>query len=133
MKRWTLAAVTAITATVALAVPVAASASTPPPTPTTTPAPGPSVPPRLRLACARVPNTTERVNRSIARLEADASTRGSLAWLQAQIDKATAAGQTERATVLQNRYDVRAAKLELLKARATSLQEIADRCSEHGL
>jgi hypothetical protein len=86
---------------------------------------------RLELACARVPNLTLRVDNAIDRLQADATTIGSLAWLQAQIDKATTQGRTELVTVLQNRLAVRRAKLDLLQARTAALAEIGKICDAH--
>lgn len=91
------------------------------------------VPARLRLACARVPNLIIRTDNLTTRLEADASTMGSLAWLQARIDDATAAGRTQLVEVLQNRLAVRTAKLELLHQRSIALAHISELCTEHGL
>lgn len=127
MKRsWRLAASVAVAAG-ALAVPAVVSATSP-----GDPG-GPGRPGgRLELVCARVPNLTLRVDAGIARLEGDATTRGSLAWLQAQIDKATADGRTQLVTVLENRLDVRTARLDLLKARRVALGNIAEICAERG-
>lgn len=120
MKRtWTMAAV-ALAATGALAMPAVASAA-------------PSDPHgRLEAVCARVPGLTTRVDAAIARLEGDASTRGSLAWLQVQIDRAQRNDRPQLVTVLQNRLEVRTARLDLLKAQAGLLDTVGRLCADHG-
>ena len=57
------------------------------------------------------------------RLAADASTRGSLAHLEARIAKAQAAGKTDLATALQNRLKVRQDLADLLPARIEQLKK----------
>ncbi len=58
--------------------------------------------------------------------------RGSLAWLQAQIDKANELGRTDLAEALSNRLAVRTQTLEVLKQRQQSLASLAARCAERG-
>lgn len=89
-------------------------------------------PARLRKICARVPNLMTRIENAINRLEGDSDVRSSLAWLQARIDRAQANGRDELATVLENRLEVRTARLDLMKKRLASLQEIDAICDEHG-
>ncbi len=86
--------------------------------------------PRLELACARVPNLQVRTDNLLARINGDATVRGSLAWLQAQIDDADAKGRTQLVTFLQNRLEVRTAKLETLEQRKVRLVTLAERCAE---
>jgi hypothetical protein len=118
------------TAGAALVVPSAASAATP----TTTATAGTSTPPlRLQRACLRIPNLETRTSNFITRLNGDATTRGSLLWLQAQIDDATAKGRTQLATVLQNRLAVRTQTLKVLTQRQTRLEKLADLCRQHGV
>lgn len=119
MQRTWMIAAAALAATGALAVPAVASAAPS----------GPSG--RLQQICARVPNLTTRVDDAIARLQGDATTPGSLAWLQTKIDEAKAHDRTQLATVLENRSNVRKAKLDLLKVRQTALSAIAGICAEH--
>lgn len=88
---------------------------------------------RLEKACARVPEAETRVADRIAHLQGDASTKGSLAWLQAQIDKATAKGRTQLVTVLQNRLDLRTQLLPLLQQRQANIAEIKQICVDHGI
>jgi hypothetical protein len=91
------------------------------------------LPARLERACLRIPNMEIRTNNIITRLEGDASTRGSLAWLQAQIDDATAKNRPQRVTVLQNRLKVRTETLQIVKDRSERLQKLADKCRAHGV
>jgi hypothetical protein len=118
----------------AVALPAAASATTPPePTATAPTDPGAAArSARLEAACARVPNVQTRVDAAISLLQGDADTRGSLAWLNAQLGRAQSHDRTEVATVLQNRIDVRTARLALLQERATALDGIAAICAAHG-
>jgi hypothetical protein len=69
----------------------------------------------------------------MTRLTSDASTKGSLAWLQAQIDDAKAKNRTQLATVLENRLAVRTQTLEVLKVRQERLAKLADTCRAHGV
>ena len=78
---------------------------------------------RLQRACDRIPNLLTRSQNLQTRLAGDASTRGSLAHLEARIAKAQAAGKTDLATALQNRLKVRQDLQELLPARIEQLQK----------
>jgi hypothetical protein len=62
----------------------------------------------------RIPAILSRIDRVTARIGADASTRGSTAWLQTRHDQAKAAGRTEVADRIQKRIDGRPAKLDRL-------------------
>jgi hypothetical protein len=118
------------TAGAALIVPSVASAATTP----TTPDPSAStLPVRLQRACLRIPNLETRTGNFITRLNGDAATRGSLIWLQAQIDDATAKGRTQLVTVLENRLAVRTQTLKVLTQRQTRLEKLADLCRTHGV
>jgi hypothetical protein len=89
--------------------------------------------PRLERACLRVPNLEIRTASLIERLEGDAGVLGSLAWLQAQIDRATNQGRTQLADVLTNRLAVRTTTLELLHQRQERLPELRQFCIDHGV
>jgi hypothetical protein len=121
-----------VTAGAGLIVPVTASAAsttTVPPSSTTTR----ELPARLKRACLRIPNLEIRTTNMITRLNGDASVRGSLLWLQAQIDDATAKGRTQLATVLQNRLKVRTQTLTVLTNRQQRLDKLAEMCRKHGV
>ena len=60
------------------------------------------------------------------RINADAATRGSTAWLQARQDKAQAAGHTEVADRIQKRIDGRPAKLDQLADAKKRVTEFRD-------
>ena len=114
-----------LSAGVALVVPTAAHAAS---TPTTN-----ELPVRLERACLRIPNLELRTQNLINRLNGDASTRGSLLWLQAQIDDATAKGRTQLAEVLTNRLAVRTQTVKVLEQRLERLEKLAERCRNHGV
>ena len=89
--------------------------------------------PRLERACLRIPNLQIRTDHLIERLNGDASVRGSLAWLQAQIDKAEAEGREQLVTVLDNRLAVRTKTLEVIEQRSPKLVELKQKCIDHGV
>jgi hypothetical protein len=124
-----VAAGAATTATTATTAPSSTPATT---APATAPSADTALGRRLERACARVPNLTARLERTRATIEGDASTRGSLAWLQAQIDKANRNGHAEAATVLENALATRTARLDLVTSRQTSLASLAQLCTDKG-
>jgi hypothetical protein len=97
--------------------------------PGTTAAQGPITlsPEQATYVCTkRIPAILARVDRVTTRAGADASTRGSTAWLQARHDKARAAGRTEEADRIQKRIDGRPAKLEKLADAKKRVTEFRD-------
>jgi hypothetical protein len=118
-----------VTAGAALVVPTVASAASTPSTTTIVR----ELPARYRRACLRIPNIQIRIGNVITRLNGDASTRGSLLWLQAQIDDATAKGRAQLATVLKNRLEVRKQTLVVLTKRQERLTKLAEKCRQHGV
>ena len=121
-----------VTAGAGLVVPVTASAASPTTAPPSSTAPR-ELPARLKRACLRIPNLEIRTTNLITRLNGDASVRGSLLWLQAQIDDATAKGRTQLATVLTNRLKVRTQTLKVLTNRQQRLDKLAELCRKHGV
>ena len=74
----------------------------------------------------RIPAILARIDRVTTRAGADASTRGSTAWLQARHDKAQQAGHPEVADRIQKRIDGRPEKLTRLadlKKRTTDFRD----------
>jgi hypothetical protein len=63
--------------------------------------------PGFPFSCTRLPARLEKVEKLRTRLHADAQTRGSLAFLQARIGTAKAAGHTDQARLLSDRLAVR--------------------------
>ena len=86
--------------------------------------------PRVERACARIPNLQLRTDNLLTRLGADASTIGSLAWLDKEIAQAQAQGRTQLVTVLQNRKNVRTSSVAVLEKRKTELVKLAEKCTE---
>jgi len=119
------------TAGATLVVPNVASAA--PTTTTPTPAAPKELPARYQRACLRIPNLQTRTTNFITRLNGDAATRGSLLWLQAQIDAAKAKGRTQLATVLENRLKVRRQTLVVLTQRQDRLTKLIELCRNHGV
>jgi hypothetical protein len=117
--------VAGIAATCTLMIPSQASAST-------TPAPD-ELGSRLERACLRIPNIETRTNNVIARLQGDATVRGSLAWLRAQIERAEARGRTDLVEVLTNRLAVREQTLVVLQLRLDGLPALEAFCIERGV
>lgn len=71
-----------------------------------TPSPG-KPGPRLERVCSRIPDRIARLERLHHRLRADVRTPGSLAFLQARIERAKGAGRTDQARLLSDRLAVR--------------------------
>ncbi len=113
---------------------LAAVAATVVPTTAAAAAPAADLGPRIERACMRIPNIELRTNNLIERLQGDATVRGSLAWLQAQIDRANQRGRTDLATVLENRLAVRTQTLEVLQLRQSELlPSLKEFCNAHGV
>ena len=135
-RRWIIG-LSALAITAAVAVPMVASAAPATPAPTvaavTAAANGGSGTNRLAKLCARVGTAEGKVNAALARLQADASTKGSIAWLQAQIADATAKGKTEKATLLQGRLAERQAMVQVLQLKLTEIGNVKQICTAHGV
>ncbi|MGL4174194.1 MAG: hypothetical protein ACRCTR_09035 [Actinomycetota bacterium] len=85
---------------------------------------------RLERACGRIPDLQERTTKLLDRLEGDAETRGSTAWIEAQIDRAEKAGRDQAVTALENRLKVRKSIVTLLPKRVEGLDKLAQKCSD---
>ena len=134
LKSKILLGAVAVTAGAAMVVPTSAfaAAATTPTNTTPTNTTG-DLPVRYERACLRIPNFQIRTNNLITRLNGDASTKGSLAWLQARINDAKAKNRTQLATVLQNRLAVRTQTLKVLEQRQAALAKLLDKCRAHGV
>jgi hypothetical protein len=88
---------------------------------------------RLDEACRRIPIRLERVRAAQHRLAAGATTRGSIAYLEARIARAEAAGQDDAARLLGNRLatrrDLAAALPDVLVRLEDSQQVCTDRAA----
>ncbi|TPW15329.1 MAG: hypothetical protein FD127_852 [Acidimicrobiaceae bacterium] len=88
---------------------------------------------RLARVCARVAPAEQRVSAIIARLEGGADLRGSLAWFDAQIARATSMNRPKIAADLQARRNLLADRLAQLHRRIDRLDRAADFCREKGI
>jgi hypothetical protein len=88
---------------------------------------------RLERACARIEPARNRTTTVIARIDGSADVRGSLAWIQVQIDRANAAGRTGRAAELQRVLDLVSSRRVLLDQRLDVLDRAADVCISKGI
>ena len=78
------------------------------------------------LCGTRIPAILSRVDRLTTRINADANTLGSTAWLEARHDRAQAAGRSDEADLLQKRIDGRDTVLSRLadaKKRITDFRD----------
>jgi hypothetical protein len=83
---------------------------------------------RLDLACARVPNLTARVENVLARIQGDADTVGSIAWLENKAAEARENGREQLAGLIENRIAVRTERIDVLVIRLDNLAEAAAAC-----
>lgn len=88
--------------------------------------------PRLEAACARIPQAQSRIDAAIARLDAPADSRGSLAWFAAAIDRATSKNRPRIAADLQQRLDRLTDRRAVLDVRSSQLDRLSARCAELG-
>jgi hypothetical protein len=94
-----------------------------------TPAPTPARAPgsNQKICTERIPALLKKIDGVTAKINGDASTKGSTAWLQAREDKARAAGHTALADLIQARISNRPQRLtelaqvktEVLKVQST--------------
>lgn len=94
--------IAAVAATLVAGTFAGASAANADSSPTT-----PSSQAQLEAACYHVDQQLTRAGKLQTRLHADARTKGSLAFLQARIDRANFSGQTALAQVLSDRLVIR--------------------------
>lgn len=83
---------------------------------------------RIELICARVPEIEARVQIVIDRINGDADTVGSNAWLEAAAATAEESGRDALAEGLRSRIAIRTERLDVLEARLVRLAEISSRC-----
>lgn len=87
---------------------------------------------RLDRACSRVDKQLARAQKVQTRIAADASARGSIAFLQARIDRAEQAGQDDLVTVLDLRLQMRRQIADQLPARVDLLKQAQQTCTQAG-
>ena len=82
--------------------------------------------------CARIPQALTTTQKLQARLAGDASTRGSLSWLQAKIHSAQSSGQPQLAKVLSDRERMLTDLGPVLSDRLTMLRDAQQLCASAG-
>jgi len=88
---------------------------------------------RLEAACARIPAADQRISVAIARLDAPVDERGSLAWFEAAIERATTTGRPHIAADLERRFERLTDRRAVLDVRLGQLERIVDLCAERGV
>lgn len=83
---------------------------------------------RLDRACARVPDLTTRVENALERINGDAETRGSIAWLEAKAAEARENGRDQLADLIEIRIDIRTERIDVLELRLDFLAVAAEVC-----
>jgi hypothetical protein len=88
---------------------------------------------RLERFCTRVPHLIERGEKVQPRLAGNAETRGSLAWLQARIDKAESESRDRAVKRLERRLERRTELAARLPERLETLRKAQTECAAAGL
>lgn len=74
-----------------------------------------------RAACARVDTARDRLTRLVGRIQADAGTTGSVAWLRDRAERAADEGRDDQSGILAGRADRRAGWVDDLEAAIARL------------
>lgn len=74
------------------------------------------------------PESHYRVENVLARINGDADTVGSIAWLETKADAAREHGRDDLAEFIENRIAVRTARIDVLEIRLDNLAEAAAAC-----
>ncbi|MFJ7945782.1 hypothetical protein ACIQ6K_19345 [Streptomyces sp. NPDC096354] len=80
------------------------------------------------VLCKRVPKIEKRLERSLKRLGADATRRGSVARLAKRVENAKAAGHTEIETYLNDKLTLRRSLVPTLEKRQKDLATVKTWC-----
>ncbi|WP_354643154.1 hypothetical protein [Kitasatospora camelliae] len=82
--------------------------------------------------CKRLPKTEERVDKSLQRLNGDATVPGSIARMEQRVANAKAAGHTEVQALLNDRLTFRRSMVATLTTRQADLKAVATWCTAQG-
>jgi len=78
------------------------------------------------ICTQRIPAVLARIDKLTARVNGDASVKGSTAWLRAKADEARAAGYTALADLLTARADSRPGRLDELTKLRSDVQHVKE-------
>jgi len=86
---------------------------------------------RWEAACSRIPQRVERVEQVQHRIQGSAETKGSIAFLEARIERQRQAGHDDAVRLLENRLAVRKDVAAMLPDVLTRLHDAQQVCASH--
>lgn len=86
--------------------------------------------PRLERFCENTPQHEERIEGRLARIQGDAETQGSLAWLEVKKAEAEEAGRDNLATLIGHRIAIKTELIDVLELRLAALSDAEVFCEE---
>jgi hypothetical protein len=92
--------------------------------------PQPEHRPRWERFCQNVPDHTARVEERLERIQGDADTRGSIAWLEQKQAEAEEAGRDNLATMIGHRIAIKTELIDVLELRLAALADAGVFCEE---
>jgi hypothetical protein len=87
---------------------------------------------KIEQLCSQVPTLEGRIEAALGRINGGADVRGSLAWLEAKIAAAEAAGRTDAVAALQDRLAARTAAAGKLTEMLEKVASVAAKCDAWG-
>ena len=86
--------------------------------------------PRIERFCENIPAHEERISERLARMQGDADTRGSIAWLEGKKVEAEEAGRENLATMIGHRIAIKGELIDVLELRLAALADAEVFCEE---
>jgi hypothetical protein len=86
--------------------------------------------PRVERFCEDIPAHEERISERLARIQGDADTRGSIAWLEGKKAEAEEAGRENLATMIGHRIAIKGELIDVLELRLAALVDAEVFCEE---
>jgi hypothetical protein len=86
--------------------------------------------PRVERFCENIPVHEERISERLARIQGDADTRGSIAWLEGKKAEAEEAGRDNLATMIGHRIAIKSELVDVLELRLAALGDAEVFCEE---
>lgn len=80
-----------------------------------------------KVCTVRIPKALQRIDTLVAKINGDASTKGSTAWLQAKEQQARSSGHTALADLIQDRITDRPQRLQQLSTLKSQLQDVQNK------